>query len=84
MEFRAQAYAFGILGILGTAFGFLDPNYIRPLWVYADGTLLSLAEAIRATHYLRGLPEKEREGLRFGGARGTAVLGALFLGQTDS
>ena len=81
MEFRAQGYAWGILGVAGSAFGFLDPNYIRPLWVYAAGTMISFGGAVRATRFLSGLPEKEREGLRFGGAFGTAVLGALFLGK---
>jgi len=81
LEFRAQAYALGVLGILGSVFGFLDPNNIRPLWVYAVGTMLSFGGAIRATHFLRGLPENEREGLRFGGAVGSAALGALFLGK---
>src|SRR6185312_1034160 len=37
--------------------------------------------AVRATRFLRGLAENEREGLRFGGAIGTAALGALFLGK---
>jgi hypothetical protein len=81
LEFRAQAYALGVLGVAGSAFGFLDPNYIRPLWVYAVGTILSFCGAVRATSFLRGLPETEREGLRFGGAVGTAALGALFLGK---
>jgi Predicted membrane protein (DUF2339) len=81
LEFRAQAYALGILGVAGDAFGLLGPNYIRPLWVYAVGTILSFGAAVRATRFLRGLPEQEREGLRFGGAAGTAVLGGLFLSK---
>ena len=79
LDLRLQGYSLALLGAGGTAFSYLDPLRIHNAWAYAGGAILSIAVAIRATHWLGTLPELERRGLRVGGAAGSVVLGGLLM-----
>jgi uncharacterized membrane protein len=76
-DLRIQAYGLGLLGTASATLAYLDPLHVRTVWTYAVGAIVALSYAIRATKFLRELPELERGGIRIVGAFGAAALGGV-------
>ncbi len=78
-EFRDQAYALGLLGVVGIALSFLDPLYVWRAWIHGMAAVGALLCSIRAQRGLKELPETERLGMRVAGSAGAALLAWMFL-----
>lgn len=72
VEYRIQAYA---VAVLSTVAALLDAW----TWSYAVAALAAYAQAVRASRWLKELPEQEQRILRYGSAAGTTLFTTLFL-----
>lgn len=72
VEFRIQAYA---VALLSTFAGLLDAW----TWSCAVAASIAYAQAVRASRWLKDLPEKEQLVLRYGSAAGTTLFTTLLI-----